>query len=106
MMPGEPGPRIPEIETGVPVAVPAPVYRWYHKLAAFLLITLSLTIGIFLLTFPWTPFWEINYFALLRPELHPYWTSTYLRGAVSGLGIVNLYVSLVEVFRLRRFAKH
>ena len=28
----------------------------------------------------------------------------YLRGAISGLGVVNLYISLIEAFRLRRFA--
>jgi hypothetical protein len=93
------------MEAPGPLAIPAPVYRWYHKLGAFLLITLSLTIGIFLLIFPWTVYWDINYFALLRPEWHEYWTSTYARGAVSTLGILNLFVSLVEVFRLRRFGR-
>jgi hypothetical protein len=28
----------------------------------------------------------------------------YVRGAISGLGMVNLYISLGEVFRLRRFS--
>jgi hypothetical protein len=30
----------------------------------------------------------------------------YVRGGISGLGVVNLYISLVEVLRLRRFSKH
>jgi hypothetical protein len=29
----------------------------------------------------------------------------YVRGAISGLGVVNLYVAFVEIFRLRRFAR-
>jgi hypothetical protein len=29
----------------------------------------------------------------------------YVRGAVSGLGAVNLYISFVEILRLRRFAR-
>ena len=28
----------------------------------------------------------------------------YVRGAISGIGVVNLYISLGEVFRLRRFS--
>jgi hypothetical protein len=28
-----------------------------------------------------------------------------MRGAISGVGVVNLYISLGEVFRLRRFSK-
>jgi hypothetical protein len=28
----------------------------------------------------------------------------YVRGAVSGLGVVNIYISMLELYRLRRFA--
>jgi hypothetical protein len=28
-----------------------------------------------------------------------------VRGAISGIGIVNLYISLTEMIRLRRFAR-
>src|SRR5205085_2785100 len=34
-----------------------------------------------------------------------YWENMYVRGAVSGLGVVNLYISFLEIFRLRRFAR-
>jgi hypothetical protein len=30
------------------------------------------------------------------------WDSPYFRGALSGLGVVNIYISLAEVFRFRR----
>jgi hypothetical protein len=30
------------------------------------------------------------------------WENAYFRGALSGLGLVNIYISLGEVFRLRR----
>ena len=104
MMPAEPGP--PGVETSTP-AVPAPSpYRWYHKLGSFLLIVISLTIGIFLLTFPWTPFWDSNIFAVTWPQWRDSLTGSYARGAVSGLGAINLYISLIEVFRLRRFARY
>jgi hypothetical protein len=33
------------------------------------------------------------------------WDNMYLRGAVSGLGLANLYISFVELFRLERFVK-
>jgi hypothetical protein len=28
----------------------------------------------------------------------------YFRGAVSGVGVINIYLSVLEAFRLRRFA--
>jgi hypothetical protein len=100
MMPGEPTPEaIP-----APVAVERPHYRWYHKMSAILFITFCLEIGFFLLIFPWTEFWDSNYFSSLIPEWHQYWDNMYVRGGISGIGVVNLYISFVEMFRLRRFS--
>jgi hypothetical protein len=91
-------------EVRAPGAVERPVYRWYHKLAAIIFITLCLEIGFFLLVFPWTGYWGGNYFVGLA-RLGQWWDNLYLRGACSGLGVVNLYISVLEIFRLRRFAK-
>jgi hypothetical protein len=87
----------------VPPAPPLP--RWYHKVSAILFITFCLEIGLFLLVFPWTEYWDSNYFSRLLPVWEPLWDNMYLRGAISGLGVVNLYISFIEVFRLRRFAQ-
>ena len=89
-----------------PMPVPPPTYHWYHKMSAVVFITFCLEIGLFLLIFPWTEC--VGRQLLFR---HPcrsgsaYWDNMYVRGAVSGLGVVNLYISLVEIFRLRRFAR-
>jgi hypothetical protein len=104
MTPGEPAPRVPQVETPGPIAVPRTRYRWYHKLGAFLFIVLALTVGMFLVLYPWTESWEINYFALL-PGWNDLWTNLYFRGAVSGVGILNVSLALAETFHLRRFAK-
>ena len=109
MMPTEPDAERPQVPAGVdthePLRVERVEYRWYHKMSAVLLITFCLEIGLFLLIFPWTDSWGSNYFAALAPRLRQYWDNLYVRGAISGLGVINLYISLVEVFRLRRFAK-
>lgn len=97
-MPVEPGLTRAGIEEGVE----APRrYRWHQKLLALLLILFCLEIGCFLLIFPWVgDVWEKNFLSSL---LHRgYWDNAYLRGAVSGLGVVNLYISFVEILRLRR----
>lgn len=73
---------------------------------AVLIITFCLEVGFFLLIFPWTDAWGSNYFSTLIPEWRLRWDNMYLRGAISGLGVVNLYISLVEIFRLRRFSRH
>jgi hypothetical protein len=77
-------------------------YPWYQKISAFLLIIFCLEIGCFLLVFPWMgDAWDNNFFSsLLR---RGYWDNAYFRGAVSGLGVINLYISFAEMLRLRRF---
>jgi hypothetical protein len=99
-----PAPAPPEATPG-PVALEPQVYRWYHKFSAVVLILLCVEIGLFLLVIPWTEYWDRNYLASLAPAWRRYWMNPYLRGAVSGLGMVNLWLSLAEIFGLRRFVK-
>jgi len=101
-MPLEPT-RVGEAAPG-PVSVPQRRYRWYQKFTALLFIVFCMEVGLFLLIFPWTEAWEANFFAALVPQWHRWWTNAYVRGAVSGVGVLNLYISLLEIFRLRRFA--
>jgi hypothetical protein len=119
MMPGEQDPMSSVPPENVPpggashpgpVAVPYPGhagrYRWYHKTGALLMTIFCMAVGIFLVIYPWTESWDRNYFAAVVPEWHEYWENLYVRGAVSGLGVVNFYISLAEVLRLRRFSRH
>jgi hypothetical protein len=79
-----------------------PRHAWYHKLGIFLFIIVCFEVGAFLTVFPWTPQWDTNSLANLVPMLRDFWTSSYFRGALSGLGLLNIYISLGEVSRLRR----
>jgi hypothetical protein len=90
------------------------VYRWHHKLTSVLFAIFCFEMGIFLLVFPWVEAWGRNYFSFFAPassrgaalaELwRGIWMSPYFRGAISGLGLLNMYISLVEVGRLKRFS--
>ena len=77
-------------------------HAWYHKLGIFLFIIVCFEVGAFLTVFPWTPQWDSNSIANLFPALRDLWASSYFRGALSGLGLLNIYISLGEVSRLRR----
>lgn len=95
---------IPPTEEAVETeAVPA--YRWYHKASALLFIIFCLEIGVVLLVFPWSDYWDNNFFATWIPKGREFWDNAYARGAVSGLGVVNIYISFTELFGLRRFSK-
>jgi len=54
-------------------------------------------VGLLLVLIPWSRFRERNYFAILVPALEAALTNNFVRGAVSGLGLVNLGLALVEL---------
>jgi hypothetical protein len=103
MTPAEPQPQGVEQVAPNAAEASAPAQGWSRKLGAVLFATFCLEIGLFLLIFPWTP-WADD-FARFRPAWSEYFSNPFVRGAISGLGVVNLYVAFVEIIRLRRFAK-
>ncbi len=60
-------------------------------------MALLLETGLLLVLIPWSAFWERNYFVEWSPAIKALLTSNYARGAISGLGIVNLGAGLVEL---------
>jgi hypothetical protein len=99
-------PPVPPARELAQEPLPAPPsYRWHHKLRALIFIVFCLELGMFLLIFPWSELWDRSLVLSLMPAWRPYWLNPYLRGAVSGLGVLNLYISLLEIFRLRRFTR-
>ena len=62
-----------------------------------LLAAFFLEVGFVLLVVPWSSYWDRNFFSLSWPPLHALLTSNYVRGAISGLGIVNVLVAVSEI---------
>jgi hypothetical protein len=50
-----------------------------------------------LILVPWSPFWERNYFADMVPLLRDVVANNFVRGAVSGLGVVNMIAGLSDL---------
>ena len=62
-----------------------------------LFVAYFLEVGLLLVLVPWSPIWERNYFLDAVPALEGFARSGFVRGAVTGLGIVNLVAGLVEL---------
>ena len=62
-----------------------------------LMIVFFVEVGLVLAVGPWSTFWDRNYFADSLPVLHAIITNYFFRGAVSGLGLVNLAAAIVEL---------
>lgn len=56
-------------------------------------------VGLFLVIFPWQESWTFNYFQVNFENL---WDEPSFKGLLTGLGFVNIYISLLQVIRLFR----
>ncbi|HJU43365.1 MAG TPA: hypothetical protein VJ691_11145 [Vicinamibacterales bacterium] len=53
--------------------------------------------GLLLILIPWSAFWERNYFFEWSAAFSGVMTSNYMRGAISGLGLINVWAALGEL---------
>lgn len=73
------------------------VLRWHRRVLGICLIIFALELGLFLLAFPWRREWEMSWIPVHSPRLAAIWMSSYFRGAISGLGLLNLVVAIAEL---------
>jgi hypothetical protein len=67
-------------------------------LTLFLSVLSSLLVGLILVVAPWTALWDANYILPPHPAVRSIVLSAFTRGAVSGLGFVNILLGLHEAF--------
>ena len=54
---------------------------------------------------PWSAFWDRNYFVESSAAVRALLTSNYTRGAITGLGLLNVWAALGELGGAFRFRK-
>jgi hypothetical protein len=65
-----------------------------------ILVAYFLEVGLLLVLVPWSVFWDRNYFVLSMPGLQDVLRNHFVRGAVSGVGVVNLLAGFNELAAL------
>ncbi|HMV48136.1 MAG TPA: hypothetical protein PLD20_15295 [Blastocatellia bacterium] len=77
------------------------------KITVVVYILISFEIGILLMIIPWKPYWDDNFFLyFITGKLHAAWMATFLkhklvRGAVSGLGVLNILAGIYDIIKFR-----
>ena len=59
----------------------------------FLRVVLILLCGVLLVYIPWSYTWERNYFLNRYPALIPYLLNPSVRGAITGLGVLDIVLA-------------
>lgn len=70
---------------------------WQRRLLRISLALFTVEVGLFLVVFPWTENWQANSFQTLTPGIQDLWLQPSFRGALTGLGFVNLYIACLQV---------
>ena len=72
-----------------------------RRLLTIVYIVFCFEIGVFLFVFPWISLWTKNYFFDHYPLFADIARNYFLRGAVSGLGLADVWLAFFEVWRFR-----
>jgi len=95
----EPNP-IPAVQ---PVHAPAQrIPRWLERAELFLRVMLRMYIGLAICYAPWSRmFWDRNPLFFEFPTLSIYVANGAVRGIISGLGLLNLWIAFQDAIRHR-----
>jgi hypothetical protein len=70
------------------------------RLLRVVLLLIWLEAGLALILVPWSEVWDINFFVYQYPGLGLFANNPFVRGAISGLGLMNVFLVL-DAFRRR-----
>jgi len=73
-----------------------------QRLLTIVYIVFCFEIGVFLFIFPWISLWTRNYFVAHYPWFASFARNYFLRGAISGLGLADVWLAFYELWRFRR----
>lgn len=89
-----------------PASTTAPRPNWRLQLARAVVIVVAIEVGLLLVTLPWTRLWDHSLWIADAPAAYPWLgnllRSDYLRGGVSGLGFMNLWIAAREITGFHR----
>lgn len=75
--------------------------HWLPRIDLFLRVIIRLYVGVLVLLLPWTHLWQENRFLNASPQLAHLATLGVIRGIVSGIGLLNLWIALSDAIHYR-----
>ena len=64
-------------------------------------VLFCLEVGIILTVLPWTRIWAENSLLLGHPQIHEFLQQNFVRGLISGLGLIDIWMGIAEAIRYR-----
>jgi hypothetical protein len=99
-----PATNLPELTPSSAVPGSGPPSRaviWRRRVWLSIKVIVFLWVGMVLVVMPWNLIWTQNSLVASNVWLHDLLNHGFVRGAVSGLGIVNLWIGIAEAVNYR-----
>jgi hypothetical protein len=97
----EPKPA-PLTESSLGKHTPHRIPRWLERAELFLRVLLRMYIGLAVCYMPWSrSFWDQNVVILYSPMIEHYAANGAVRGLVTGLGLLNLWIAFHDALHHR-----
>lgn len=84
-----------------PVETQAEMPVWLQRLFVIIYVLFCLELGIVMVALPWSPLWSNNNLLVHWPSLRHLLESGFVRGAISGLGLLDLWLGIYEAVTYR-----
>ena len=89
-----------------PAKEPRRPHRWLQRLWLVVFVLFCLEVGIILTVLPWTRLWTENSLLLGFPNVKEFMNYNFVRGLVSGLGLVDIWMGVVEAVTYRESSRN
>jgi hypothetical protein len=100
-------PQMPNAESPPPRTSPEPQTGtvapiWLQRLSLFVLVLFCVYLGVLVMVLPWwTKAWDRNLFIQSRPALAAVLRNGAVRGLISGLGLLDIWIGVSEAIHYR-----
>jgi len=101
-----PGDAQPASQPGPVLVMPPPQgpsrsQLWMHRVWLVVFVLFCLEVGIILIVGPWTRAWTESSLTSSYPAIHEFMMNGFVRGAISGLGIVDFWIGIARAVTYR-----
>jgi hypothetical protein len=86
----------------VPRALPPRIPAWLIGVELTLFVILRLYVGALVVLLPWRSLWTTNAWINYWPAVANFLAQGWVRGLVSGLGLLNIWIACSALFRRKR----
>jgi hypothetical protein len=84
-----------------PPAKPKRSHIWLQRVWLVVFVLFCMEVGIVLTVLPWTRLWSDNSLLLGHSALREFLMHDFVRGLVSGLGLIDIWMGIAEAIRYR-----